>query len=123
MNLFTKLPGFTRSPPGLERRILRGLPRAIAAGTLIPLFCYLYAYMAPSPDVGESIEKYMADVTIAAIAVVITVWTAALTVAIGCFVVVVMKGPAYVADQYPLSDADEPAKTMQTSSKHPLSED
>jgi hypothetical protein len=42
--------------------------------------------------------------------VVATVWTAVLTIAIGCFVVVVMKGPAYVADRYPLQDADEPAQ-------------
>jgi hypothetical protein len=32
-----------------------------------------------------------------------------LTVAIGAFIVMVMKGPAYVADAYPLEDADQPS--------------
>ena len=40
----------------------------------------------------------------------VTAWTAAFTVAIGCLIVMVMKGPAYVADKYPLSDADEPRR-------------
>ena len=31
-------------------------------------------------------------------------WTLVLTVALGCFIVRVMKGPAYVADTYPLPD-------------------
>ncbi len=109
MNPFDRLPGFTRSPPGLERRILRELPRALAAGTLIPLLCFLIAWYWPAPDVGQSVEKYVANVAITAISVAVTVWTAVFTLAIGCFIVVVMKGPAYVADRYPLSDADSPA--------------
>lgn len=108
MNWFSKLPGFTRSPPGLERSILRKLPRTLAAGTLIPLSCLAIAWYFPSPDVGQGIERYVADVAIAAVAVVVTVWTAVFTMAIGCLIVVVMKGPAYVADRYPLQDADEP---------------
>ena len=108
MGLFNKLPGFTRSPPGLERSILRELPRALAAGTLIPLMCLLIAWYFPSPDVGQSVEKYVMDVAITVVAVVLTVWTAVFTMAIGCFIVIVMKGPAYVADPYPLPDADSP---------------
>ncbi len=111
MNLFNKLPGFERSPPGLERGILREIPRAVVAGTLIPLLFYAFAWLYPSPEAGSSAEKYVVDAGIAAISVVLTVWTAALTVAIGCFIVVVMKGPAYVADAYPLQDADHPDAT------------
>jgi hypothetical protein len=36
-------------------------------------------------------------------------WNIVLTVAIGAFMVMVMKGPAYVADAYPLEDAEAPA--------------
>ena len=108
MNWLNKLPGFTRSPPGLEREILRKLPRALAAGTLIPLLCFAIAWYFPSPDAGQSVEKYVADVSITAVAVVVTVWTAVFTMAIGCFIVVVMKGPAYVADRYSMQDSDEP---------------
>jgi len=32
-----------------------------------------------------------------------------LTLAIGCAIVVVMKGPGYVADAYPLSHSDSPS--------------
>ncbi len=35
-------------------------------------------------------------------------WNILLTLAIGAFIVMVMKGPAYVADAYPLVDADAP---------------
>jgi hypothetical protein len=35
--------------------------------------------------------------------------TAVLTIAIGCIVVMIMKGPAYVADGYELDAADAPA--------------
>ena len=108
MNWFNKIPGFTRSPPGLERSILRVLPRALAAGTLIPLLCLAIAWYFPSPEAGQGVEKYVVDVAISAIAVVVTVWTAVFTLAIGCFIVVVMKGPAYVADPYSLQDADSP---------------
>lgn len=110
MDLFNKLPGHRRSPAGLERRILSQLPYTLLAGTVIPLFCYLIAWYTPSPAEGSSVEKYLADVAILATAVVVTIWTAVLTVAIGCVVVVLMKGPAYVADQYPLSDAERPRR-------------
>ncbi len=123
MNLFNRLPGFTRSPPGLERSILRELPRALAAGTLIPLMCFLIAWYWPSPEAGQTVEKYVADVAILAISVVVTVWTAVFTIAIGCCIVVVMKGPAYVADPYPLSDADSPEDPVasQETKRHPHS--
>jgi hypothetical protein len=36
--------------------------------------------------------------------VIVLHWTLVLTLALGCFIVRVMKGPAYVADPYPLPD-------------------
>jgi len=35
-------------------------------------------------------------------------WTVVLTVAIAAFIVMVMKGPAYVADAYPVEDSEAP---------------
>ncbi|MGB5651664.1 MAG: hypothetical protein WBM59_16425 [Sedimenticolaceae bacterium] len=106
MKLFQKLPGSRREPPGLERRIMAKLPLFLAAGTAIPLFCYLIAAMFPPLDLTA--QKYVTGVGIAAVAAALTAWTAAFTVAIGCLVVMIMKGPAYVADGYPLIDAEEP---------------
>ena len=42
------------------------------------------------------------------IAAVLLHWTVVATVAIYCFIVFVMKGPAYVADRYELPDEDAP---------------
>ena len=82
------------------------LPMYLAAGTAIPAFCYILAPLF-THGVADT-EKYLTGVGILAIATVLTVWTAAFTVAIGCLVVMIMKGPAYVADRYPLSDAEQP---------------
>ena len=111
MRYLQKLPNSRRSPPGLERKIWRRLPVALLASTAIPAFAYLYARFFPAPAFGETVEKYLIGVEIAAVATVITAWTAVFTVAIGCVVVMLMKGPAYVADRYPLSDADEPRRS------------
>jgi hypothetical protein len=40
------------------------------------------------------------------IGLVVLHWTLVFTVAIGCVIVVLMKGPAYVADAYPLPRRD-----------------
>jgi hypothetical protein len=119
MKYLQKLPDSRRSPPGLERWIWRRLPMAFAASTLIPAFAYAYAWLFPAPAPGDSVEKYLLGVGIIAIAVVITAWTAVFTVAVGCVVVMLMKGPAYVADAYPLSDADEPRQTHEDDSPPP----
>jgi hypothetical protein len=108
MKLFQKLPGTRREPPGLERLIMARLPLFLAAGTAIPLFCYFIAHLFQPTDIPA--EKYVTGVGIAAIAATLTAWTAAFTIAIGCLVVMIMKGPAYVADRYPLSDAEEPRR-------------
>ncbi len=38
-------------------------------------------------------------------------WTLVLTLAIGCVIVMLMKGPAYVADAYPMEEPDHDAET------------
>ena len=119
MRYLQKLPNSRRSPPGLERVILRKLPTALLAGTFIPLACYAVAWLFPDPAIGDAPEKYLTGVGIAAIATAITAWTAVFTVAIGCFVVVLMKGPAYVADRYDLIDSEEPGQTAEPHRKHP----
>ena len=108
MRLLQKLPGSVREPPGLEWKILKKLPMVLVAGTTVAGLCFAYAYLVPAPDAGDSIEKYLTGVAIAVVATTLTLWTAIFTTAIGCAVVWIMKGPAYVADGYPLSDADQP---------------
>ena len=107
MDLFKKLHG-RRVPPGLEWQILRKLPRITFVGLLIPVALAVLVRVWP-PQPGVDIAKHVKSVDIFAIATTITFLTAVLTVAIGCIVVYVMKGPAYVADAYPLQHSDRPA--------------
>lgn len=123
MGMLNKLPGSHRHPPGLEWKILKKLPMATVASLAIPVIWYGLAHLFPAPADGETLEKYLTGVGIAAIATVTTAWTAVFTVAIGCFIVVLMKGPAYVADRYPLSDADEPRRHHEDNAAHPAPPD
>jgi hypothetical protein len=107
MKLFRKLHG-RLVPPGMEVEILRRLPRITLVGLLIPVAMAILVRAMPA-EPGVDVTKHVMTVDIFAIAVTITFLTAVFTVAIGCVVVHVMKGPAYVADSYPVSHADRPA--------------
>lgn len=110
MNWLNKLPNSRREPPGLEWRLLRRLPRLLVAGTAIPLLFALAAHLVPPDLPVAALSGHLQLVNIVVTAVVLTVWTAIFTVAIGCFVVMVMKGPAYVADPYDVNDAERPRR-------------
>jgi hypothetical protein len=47
-------------------------------------------------------------------------WTVAFTVALLCVIVLIAKGPAYVADAYPLIDSDRPAKPESSRAAAPI---
>ena len=106
--LFNRLPGFQQTPAGQERTVLRLLPKALMLGTLLlclpSLAVRLWWADAPAYEVASTITT----VDIYAISVLILHWTVVFTVAIGAFIVFVMKGPAYIADHYELPDEDAP---------------
>ena len=106
MDLFKRLHNRCE-PPGLEVTILRQLPKALLAGTLLPACVSLLIRLLPAPT-GIDVSKRIMTVDIFAVATAVTLWTAVLTVAIGCVVVYVLKGPAYVADAYPIDDSPHP---------------
>ncbi len=106
MKLLTRLHG-RRVPPGLEWEILRKLPHITFAGLLIPVALAVLVRLLPV-QAGVDVAKHVKTVDIFAIATTITFLTAVLTVAIACIVVYLMKGPAYVADAYPLQHSDRP---------------
>ena len=107
MKFLRKLHG-RRTPHGLEWKILRRLPRIALLGSLLPLTLSLLVRILP-PDPGVDHEKHVKSVDIFAISAEVTFLTAIFTVAIGCVVVHIMKGPAYVADEYPVEHSDRPA--------------
>jgi hypothetical protein len=109
MKLLNKLPNSVRAAPDLEWSVLKMLPVALVAGTLLPLAVSLSNRFMPPEGTAAENESYLKMVDILSIAMTVTIWMAAFTIAIGCVVVVVMKGPAYVADAYELEDSDHPA--------------
>ena len=97
-----RLTGFRRSPPGLEWKILQRLPAMLALGML--------AVLAG----GSVAHVVLADDRLLALAHALTAAAALLHlaatggIALACVIVWLMKGPAYVADAYPLPDSDAP---------------
>ena len=108
MNAFNKLAGFTPTPPGLERLVLRRLPGGLLLGTLLIGLPALLARLFPWAGSEADVAVRILTIDLYAIAVVVLHWTIVFTIAIAAFIVMVMKGPAYVADAYPLEDAEEP---------------
>lgn len=98
-----------REPPGIELDILRRMPRIVLFGTAAPFLLSGLIRLWLAGDPGFDVAKRIASVDIFAIALVVTFWTAAVTVSIACFIIFVMKGPGYVADAYPLNEAPQPA--------------
>ena len=104
----------------MELRILRRLPVVTLVASLAVLALPVLARLMPlEPGVDPS--KAARTVDIFAIATEITLLVAAFTVAIGCVVVHIMKGPAYAADSMPVQHADRPA-TRQRPGDHELPE-
>lgn len=100
---FRRLPGSLRAASGLEQRVWRRLPALLFWGTLLPLLLAgLNHWLAPAatPDAPLDGAVLLRDFVL--IGWVVLHWTLVLTAAIACFIVRVMKGPAYVADGYTL---------------------
>ncbi len=114
MKWLNKLPGSVRSASGLEWAIWRKLPRILLAGTALPLLALgLLHWLSSDLDAAQARWLQMVDYIVAGI--IIFHWTAVLTVAIGCVVVMLMKGPGYVADGMEVSHSDHPRKDMEGS--------
>ena len=106
MNWLRKIHG-RRVPPGKEIQILRRLPLITLSGTLLVLALPVLVRALPAQP-GVDSAKHIKSVDIFAIATEITLLTAVLTIAIGCVIVHIMKGPAYVADALPVEHSDRP---------------
>lgn len=108
VDLFKKLPGFQKAPAGLERKILRWLPKACLMGTAIIALPSVIVRVWSINDAPYLVAKFVTTIDIYTFSLLATLWTALFTLAVGAFTVMVMKGPAYVADAYPLIDSDAP---------------
>lgn len=105
----SKLHG-RKTAPGMETTILRRMPVIFVVATLIPVALSVVSRLFPGQEPAAAAAKRIATVDIFVFASVATIWTALFTVTIGCVLVYIMKGPAYVADAYPLDSRDAPAR-------------
>jgi len=93
--LVESVAGFTQSAPGLEWTIRQQLPAILFEGTAEPMVLAAATWYA-APDLCS---KAKGRDRLGALH-----WALVLIVAISCVVVIVMKGPALVADPYPAPD-------------------
>lgn len=104
MNWFNKLPQQVKTPPGKERQVLRRLPAILLWGTLILALLAVVARLFPWSGTEVEVAARLGLVDIYLISLAVLHWTVVLTAAIGAFIIMVMKGPAYVADAYAMED-------------------
>ena len=103
-----KLPGHLRAASGMEWVIFKKLPGIFLGGlALIGLITWGFHQWPPEGNEFE-VAKRLLNIDIFAIGLAVVHATAVGTVAIGCVVVMIMKGPAYVADGIPMVDAESP---------------
>ena len=88
--------------------MLRLMPTACLAGTFLPaLMSFAARFFITGGSAAEQVRQIqLFDFLM--IGLVIFIWTMVLTVTIGCVIVWLMKGPAYVADGYEVSHSDAP---------------
>jgi hypothetical protein len=108
MDLFKKLPGFQKAPPGLERKILRWIPRVFLVGTTLIILPSVITRVWNLDQDPWLVSKLITTIDIYTFSLLTALWTALFTIGLGALTVMIMKGPAYVADAYPLPDAQQP---------------
>jgi len=112
MNWLKRRPGSRRAPAGLEWLLWRSLPALALAGLLVPasVWVILRAIFPEANDpVAAETARWVERSGYALLGYVILHFSLLATITIGCIVVIVMKGPGYEADPYPLVDAERPA--------------
>jgi len=101
-----------RYPPGLERELLRKIPKYLLGSILVPLFMVTFVRLSPVEELfastAEEVVKLHTTIDFLSIALFVAILPVILTLFIGCIIVILMKGPAYVADSYDVNDADKP---------------
>lgn len=114
LNWFKKIQPSLRAASGLEWRLWRKLPLIALAGTVLPLLCLALVHLLSdsAPSAAELRRVQMMDYVIGG--VIVFHWSMVVTIGIGCVIVMVMKGPGYVADGYRVSHSDQPRATPET---------
>ena len=114
MNWLKKLTRGRSAASGLEWALWRKLPLIAVVGTLLPLFGLALVHVLADPQPEAADARWLQIIDYMVGGMVVFHWSMVATVAIGCLIVMVMKGPGYVADGYKVSHSDRPRETMET---------
>ncbi len=107
MNWLRKLPGSRRAATGWEWTLWRKLPLIWLVGTALPLLALAALHWLVDDSTAAGLRRLqVADYIV--FGLVLFHWSLVVTAAIGCVIVMVMKGPAYAADSYTVSHSDRP---------------
>lgn len=107
-SLLNILPGYQTCPPGVERKIIHRVPALLIIGSFIILFPTVIVRLLTAYDYIQIANSSVKLIDIVVIGTLVVYWLAIFTIAIGAFLVRLMKGPAYVADAYPMEDIEPP---------------
>jgi len=97
MSYFNKLPGFIKTPSGLEWVLLRKLPLIFGICSAIPTIAIFFIYFS-----NHTVNPEQLKTIYLCLGLLFSIFFFVGAAAIGCIVVILMKGPAYVADPYEL---------------------
>ncbi len=103
-----KNPDSVRAPAGLEWRLFKNLPRLALLGFLVMGAAWLGLRLWPLEGDAALIAHKTQTFDYALLGLAIFHLTMVFTVAFGCVIVMIMKGPHYTSDSYELQDADRP---------------
>ena len=107
MRWLNPLPGSRRARAGLEWVLWQRLPAVLAWGSALPVAVLTWLWFT-TPSVPTPAQERELMLSVYRLLGVIGLhWSLVLAAAIGCIIVMVMKGPAYTADSYPLPDRRE----------------
>ena len=114
MHWFNKLPHTKRAASGLEWTLWKKLPLITWAGTFLPLAMLAIVYLLNGESPDPSTARWLLMMAYIVVGVILFHWSVVVTLAIGCLIVMAMKGPGYVADGYLLPHSDRPRSTFET---------
>lgn len=112
MKYLNKLSGFTQSASGFEWTLLKKIPQIFFLSGLVPCAIMLKLYL-----MNDVLDGEQSKIVYQCLGVLFSIWFFVGTVVIGCIVVIIMKGPAYVADPYELPKEDETLEEYKNFSK------
>jgi len=102
IDFFNKLPNATRYPLGLEWPLLKKIPYIFVIGTVLILLPAMMIYFNHAIITAAQYKTIYI-----CLGAMFTFWFFTGVVAIGCVLIMIMKGPGYVADAYELPEEDK----------------